>query len=109
MKKITDVNHGQRVKVAKIRGPGELHRSLVSRGIAVGREIEIGIVTLARSSIMVRVDGSIFPISRDEAERIYVEPVPGETKEEPGEKETELRCSLREPVSEEVNICRLRS
>jgi Fe2+ transport system protein FeoA len=100
MVRITDVKHGQRVKVLKIRGPGELHRRLMRRGVTVGREVEIGIATLTRSSVMVRVDGSTFPVSQDEAERIYVELVPGKLKEE-----TEFRCSRQEPVSEEVNIC----
>jgi Fe2+ transport system protein FeoA len=104
MVKITDVEHGQRVKILKIRGSGELHRRLMRRGIIVGREIEIGIATLTRSSVMVRVDGSTFPISRDEAERIYVEPIPGKIMEKSGKKETEFRSSPLRTVTEEGNI-----
>lgn len=110
MEKIINVQHGQRVKVAKIRGPGELHRRLAGKGITVGREIEIGQAFPSRSIVEVRVGRNDLYLYQYEAERVYVNPVSdaaaktllGKLMVALNNKETGYPCSRPEPVSEEA-------
>jgi Fe2+ transport system protein FeoA len=115
MDRLTNFSPGQRIRVLKVRGPGEIHRRLRHRGITIGCEIEIGITNAAKTVVMVKTGGGIFfPLSHEVAEGVYAEPVAAKATEkhkgnimtELGGKEANFRCSPLKPVSEEGSLCR---
>ncbi len=71
---LTELKKGDRAQIKKINADPELKHRLHSFGIIPGEELEVKGCSLARQTMEIEVDGTLFALRKEEAEKIEVEP-----------------------------------
>jgi len=74
-KQLNTLTDGEIGKIVKIRGEAALHRTLLAKGLFIGRRISIHAVDLnpMEDHIKVRVNGSFYSLAKEIAANIQVE------------------------------------
>ncbi len=73
--KLKDIKPGQRCKITKIRGRGEVNKRIVEMGLTPGSVVEVERVAPLGDPIDVKVKGYHLSLRKDEAEGIDVEAI----------------------------------
>ena len=76
VKRLNELTAGEKGKIAKIRGNGDLHRRLSGMGLIVGRSISVEATTSSTSVTgpsEVKVNGRSFLLENDTTAKIQVE------------------------------------
>jgi Fe2+ transport system protein FeoA len=72
-KKLSDLKKGDRGKVTKISGKGNIHRRLIDMGLVLGSEVEMKQVAPFGDPIEIKIKGYNLSLRKSEASCIQVE------------------------------------
>ena len=75
MLKLSEIKKGHEAVVMKVSANGELKQRLASFGLLRGANIKVIDCSLGKSTIEVKVDGTLLALRLEEAKKINVEPI----------------------------------
>jgi len=73
IRKLGELNPGEKGRIAKISGSGHIHRRILDMGITKGTQIEMERVAPLGDPIEVKIKGYHLSLRKGEAANIYVE------------------------------------
>lgn len=73
VKMLSELNKGEKGKIVKISGKGNVHRRLLDMGLVSGSEVEMQRVAPLGNPIEIKVKGYNLSLRKEEASSIQVE------------------------------------
>ena len=73
IKRLNELQKGEKAKIAKIRGKGNIHRRLLDMGLVAGSEVEMKRVAPLGDPVEVKIKGYNLSLRKEEAAGIQVE------------------------------------